>query len=162
MTFRGDGSAFFTTWNTSAAETPQIQLLSIAGKFDDTKNQAVWEMCINIAVSVPATVILGIPGCLLGTVAALVYRTNALMRYSSANIVGERVILSYKKLFVNILAGVVILCITGVGGCEPIGYIYIMGRAILSALWILPCFIMVNLVTSFNDFKWLYKSLKKN
>lgn len=154
--------AFAVSTVVGAAETPQIQLLSIAGKFDDTKNQAVWEMCINIAVSVPATVILGIPGCLLGTVAALVYRTNALMRYSSANIVGERVILSYKKLFVNILAGVVILCITGVGGCEPIGYIYIMGRAILSALWILPCFIMVNLVTSFNDFKWLYKSLKKN
>lgn len=154
--------AFAVSTVAGAAETPQVQLLSIAGKFDETKNQAVWEMCINIAVSIPATVVLGISGCLLGTVAALVYRINALIRYSSENIIGKNMLSSYKKLFVNVLTGAVILCITGVGGCEPIGYFYIMGRAILSSLWIVPCFILINLITSFKDFKWLYKSLKKN
>ena len=33
--------AFAVSTVVGAAETPQIQLLSIAGKFDDTKNQAV-------------------------------------------------------------------------------------------------------------------------
>lgn len=154
--------AFSISTAANAAETPRIQLLSIAGKFDDTKKQAIMEMFINIAVSIPATLLFGIPGCLLGTVAALFYRLNALILYSSKNIFGESALPSYKKLFVNLLTGVTVILATGIDSCAPTGYFHIIRQAVLTALWIFPCFIAVNMMTSFGDFRWLYKSLRKN
>ena len=56
-----------------SVEMPLIQLQSIAGKFDDTKGQAVREMVINILVSLILTWRIGIAGCLIGTLAALTY-----------------------------------------------------------------------------------------
>ena len=71
----------FAAWSVmSGVEIPLIQLQTIAGKFDDTKNQAVAEMLINIVISLIATWKLGIAGCLIGTIAALFYRIRNLSR----------------------------------------------------------------------------------
>ena len=56
----------FAAWSIlSCVEMPLIQLQSIAGKFDDTKGQAVREMVINILVSLILTWRIGIAGCLI-------------------------------------------------------------------------------------------------
>ena len=76
----------FAAWSIlSCVEMPLIQLQSIAGKFDDTKGQAVREMVINIPVSLILTWRIGIAGCLI-TLAALTYRTIALSRYMFGNV----------------------------------------------------------------------------
>lgn len=56
-------------------------LINYAGHFRQTQWRAVLESAINIIVSIIGIWLLGIPGALLGTIAASVYRTNDIILY---------------------------------------------------------------------------------
>lgn len=49
--------------------------ITFAGHFEQTKWYAVIESAINLSVSIAAILLIGLPGALLGTIAASVYRT---------------------------------------------------------------------------------------
>jgi hypothetical protein len=55
--------------------SPYSELISSAGHFKETKNQAVIEVLINLIVSIALLPSMGIPGVLLGSIAGEVYRT---------------------------------------------------------------------------------------
>lgn len=128
----------------SGLEIPMQQLLNIAGKFDETKHQAVLEMTINLVVSVIATLKFGMIGCLLGTVAALLYRNNALIIYVSRKITEKAPWKKYKRIAVNLCCCAAVLLFLGTEGCEAKGYLYVIGHAAVNAIWILALFITVN------------------
>ncbi len=152
----------FAAWTVmNGVEIPLIQLQSIAGKFDETKHQAVLEMVINIAVSIAATWRLGIIGCLIGTVAALFYRINALTIYSSKNIIQRSSLKIYKKIAVNTAAAIGVLLIIGTESCAATSYIHVALTALLHCLWIVPLFLLANILFNFREFKGIFIGLRR-
>lgn len=145
----------------TAIEAPQHQLISVSGSFAATQKQAIWEMTINIVVSVAATYKLGLAGCLVGTIAALIYRINALILFTSKKIRNQPPLLLYKKLIVNFAVYAAVVCFMLARPCAAKSYWYVAGRAALNALWIAPLFACVNILTNLKDFKALLKALKK-
>ena len=148
----------FAAWSIlSCVEMPLIQLQSIAGKFDDTKGQAVREMVINILVSLILTWRIGIAGCLVGTLAALSYRIIALFRYMFGNVRQGSAKHSIKKVAVNGMTAVVILSVLGLDGCRAVNYFYVAGIAVLNSLWIAALYLLVNVLTNLEEYKGLWK-----
>ena len=148
----------FAAWSIlSCVEMPLIQLQSIAGKFDDTKGQAVREMAINILVSLILTWRIGIAGCLIGTLAALTYRIIALSRYMFGNVRPGNAKRSIKKVAVNAAVAAVVLLILGLDGCRAVNYFYVAGIAVLNSLWIAALYLLVNVLTNLEEYKDLWK-----
>lgn len=145
----------------SGTEIPMQQLLNIAGKFDDTKNQAIIEMSINIVVSVLATFKFGVMGCLIGTVAALLYRNNALIIYASKNITEKSPLHNYKRIVINAVTAVAVILFLGTESCDAVGYFYVIFRAAINALWILGLFVLVNIAADGKVYMTIFKELKK-
>lgn len=151
----------FAVWTImTAVEMPLLQLQSIAGKFDDTKHQAVIEMLINIVVSLIATWKLGIVGCLIGTILALSYRIVAMVIYTGREVLNRSWRKTFRKIAVNTVVAVLVLLLTGTDGCEAVSYLYVIGQAALGAMWIGALFLAANLLTDFAEYKQLFMAVK--
>lgn len=79
---------------------PAHDIVKVAGHFKQTQNQAVVEAIINITVSIVMVYFLGIYGVIIGTIVALLYRTNALITYTNRKIIQRSNWISYKRLLV--------------------------------------------------------------
>ena len=134
---------------------PNLQVVNIAGKFDATRSHAIAEMIINISVSVVATYFLGIVGCLLGTIAALLFRVNTTIIYCRRHIFGYGIFKEYKKIIVNAALSAGILWLVGMQSCEPKSYLYVVGMAALNMLWIGAAFVAVNFIAEWSTLKVL-------
>ena len=134
---------------------PNLQVVNLAGKFDATRLHAIIEMVINISVSVISTIYLGIIGCLIGTIAALLYRVNVTIIFNRKHIFGYGILKEYKKILANAALCAGILFLIGTDGCEPKGYLYVIGKATLNALWIMAAFLAVNFIVEWNTLKVL-------
>lgn len=64
------------------------QLINAVGHFKKTQSIGVVEMCLNLSISITLVFILGINGVVIGTIAALLYSTNAYTFYCNKNILG--------------------------------------------------------------------------
>lgn len=75
-----------------------MQLVSeYACHFKQTRGQAIIEMIINLSVSIVGVYFCGIYGVLLGTIAALLYRANAIIIYVNRKILDRNPIITYKR-----------------------------------------------------------------
>ncbi len=75
-----------------------MQLVSeYACHFKQTRGQAIIEMTINLSVSIVAAYFLGIYGVLVGTIAALIYRANAIIIYVNRKILERSPWITYKR-----------------------------------------------------------------
>ena len=70
----------------SNAKIPVNGIIEFAGKFEKTRSYAIWEMVINITVSIIAIMYMGICGAILGTVAALLYRGIVTIYYANKKV----------------------------------------------------------------------------
>ena len=66
----------------SNGKLPSNHVIEYSGKFEETRSHAIWEMVINIAVSVFAIIRWGICGAIVGTIVALLYRGSVMIYYS--------------------------------------------------------------------------------
>lgn len=88
-----------------------LRTVTVAGHFKETIHQSIWEMLINIIVSVSAMLILKyywgpiacLYGALSGTIAALLYRTIALNRYANKKILMRGAWETNKVMLVNVI-----------------------------------------------------------
>ena len=101
--------------------------------------------------------ICGIAGCLIGTLAALTYRTIALSRYMFGNVRPGNAKRSIKKVAVNAAVAAVVLWILGLDGCRAVNYFYVAGIAVLNSLWIAALYLLVNVLTNLEESKDLWK-----
>ncbi len=84
----------------SYIRVPGAQIISFAGHFQKTQSRAIWEAVIKLGVSFSLVHSLGIYGVLLGTIAALCYRTNDVLFYTAHRILNISVKPVYKKIAV--------------------------------------------------------------
>ena len=92
----------------SCCRAAPSNLVNWAGHFKKTQNRAILEASINIVVSLVCVKIWGIYGVLLGTIAALAYRTNDFIIYANIHILKRSPFGSYRRVFaaVGIFIGI--------------------------------------------------------
>ena len=122
---------------------PSANVISIAQRFEDTKWRSVLESVINVTVSIALTYKLGICGVVLGTIAALLYRTNDMIIYD-ARILGRSPWITYRRWLTNLcvfgLASYIISRIHIELGSYP--RLFIAGAVL--CLTVIPLFMLVN------------------
>lgn len=85
-----------------------VKAIHVAGHFKQTKWHAWVEMVINIGVSVLGVLMWGIYGVLIGTIAALLFRANAMIIYANKKILNRSPWKTYRRWLVNLALFVVL------------------------------------------------------
>ena len=106
--------------------------INIAGHFKQTQWRSIFESVINLTVSLVLVRRLGIYGVLLGTTAAMLYRTNDMLIYTNHHILNRSAWRSYRRLFADIALFVVIVVLSKQLTWEMNGYIDMI-------LYAIPC-----------------------
>lgn len=86
----------------SCGRATSARLITISGHAKATQWRSLLEAAINLTVSVVLVNIIGIYGVLLGTIVALIYRTNDIIIYANVHILKRSPWKTYSKLLSNI------------------------------------------------------------
>lgn len=108
------------------------QIINFSGHFKQTQWRSVLESAINIVVSFVGVYYFGMYGVLLGTIAALLYRTNDIIIYANTKILFRSPWKTYRRWGVNI--AVMLICVVGINQILPAitGWV----QWILNAVWV--------------------------
>lgn len=94
---------FVATYLLSNGRSAAQRVIEYAGHFKLTQDRSIIESVINVIVSLIGVVKFGIYGVLLGTIAALLYRTNDMILYSSKRLLKCSPFKTYLKWGTNLL-----------------------------------------------------------
>jgi O-antigen/teichoic acid export membrane protein len=83
------------------ARRTSSQILNFAGHFKQTQWRSVLESAINLVVSISLIPFLGIYGVLIGTIVAMLYRTNDIIIYVNTKILERSPWPTYRRWFQN-------------------------------------------------------------
>lgn len=133
---------FISTHLLSSGRSACNQAINVAGHFKLTQNRAIAESAINLIVSVIAVQYLGIYGVLIGTIAALLYRTNDIILYANSKILGRKSWITYRRWLLNmavyafvVVAGKYLFSLVDLGS-----YVRIVFWAAVCCVVIIPLF----------------------
>lgn len=85
----------------SCCRITSSNLIKLAGHVKDTISRAIIEAVLNLGCSLILVNIIGIYGVLMGTVIALLYRTNDMVIYANKIILKRTPLITYKTILVN-------------------------------------------------------------
>lgn len=86
----------------SSGRNSSGQIIEYAGHFKQTQWRAILESAINITVSIICVFKFGIYGVLIGTIAALLYRTNDIIIYANKRILNRSPWKTYRRWLINL------------------------------------------------------------
>lgn len=132
---------------------PSNHVLEYSGKFEETRSHAIWEMVINIVVSVVSILKWGICGAIMGTIVALLYRGAMMIYYSNKKVLGRSVFATYKIWLVNGAVFGLIMAIFFVDSFSGLSFMNLLIKGIIHSLWIVPLYIAVNFLFFRTTFK---------
>lgn len=86
-------------------------VINFAQHFKETRWRTIFESAINLVTSIVLTAFMGIYGVVLGTILALLYRTNDMIIYA-ARLLGRSPLITYKRWVTNLLlcVGIFTVC----------------------------------------------------
>lgn len=116
--------------------------IQYAGHFKQNQGAALLEAAINIAVSLLCVWRFGIYGVLMGTIAALLYRTNDMVLYANRKILGRSPWITYRRWLLN-LALFIVVTVAGKWVFSFIrldSYPRIIGWAVACCIVVIPLF----------------------
>jgi len=134
-------------------------VINFAQHFEKTKWRAVAESVINLTVSILLTKKCGIYGVLLGTIVALLYRTNDVIIYA-AKLMKRSAIITYKRWLVDFLLFVVIYCGVTKLNLDFSSYLSIFINGSILSIIIIFVFVVVNSVLELDTAKYVFCILK--
>ena len=134
---------------------PSNHVLEYSGKFEETRSHAIWEMIINIAVSIVSILKWGICGAIIGTIVALLYRSAMMIYYSIKKVLARGMFNTYKFWIVNGAVFATLMAIFFVDSFSGLSFIRLFIKGIIHSLWIVPLYIGVNFIF----FKRAFKNL---
>lgn len=132
----------------SHSRVPMVQTIDYAGHFKQTTSYSLAEMVINLVTSLVGVWVWGIYGVLLGTVAALLYRTNQIIIYANTQCLNRKPWRTYAVYLVNLL---VLLATTVVfdllfGGIEIDSYLKLILVGVGATVTSLGMFLLAQIV----------------
>ncbi len=125
----------------------ESDLINYAQHFKLTQNRCIAEAVINLTVSIVCVNLWGIYGVLIGTIVALLYRSNDVIIYANRRILNRSPWVTYKKVISNGIVFILISYITSLFRWNLNSYLnIIMWAAISGIIIILIYFIIASLV----------------
>ena len=134
-------------------------VISIAQKFEDTKWRSILESVINVAVSVIMVIKFGVYGVLIGTIVALLYRTNDMIIYA-AGIIKRSPLVTYKRWGRNILIFAGITVLISQINIPADNYKELFISTLLLSITVIPVFILINSLAERESAKYAWLILK--
>ncbi len=141
---------FVTTNLLSYSRSVSAQTIVYAGHFKQTQWRSIAESIVNIGVSLVLVNLIGIYGVLLGTVCALLYRTNDVILYANKKILRQSAFTTYKRIAVNIALFLAVIYGSPFILPELGGYVPVILWAALYLVTVVPIFFLVNLLLDKN------------
>ena len=142
---------------------PYSNIIFAAGKFKETQKYSVWEVIINVVLSVLFVRWYGLVGVAIGTLASSAYRTCALVCYIKQDVLYREISVFGRQMLIDIICILVSMFITS----------YIRVEIIHFGEWILYAMVIfiVNICVTYLFFRlfygeyvniqWLIKRLRK-
>lgn len=143
---------------------PVSGIIEYAGDFKKTRSHAIWEMGINLTISIVALIYIGICGALIGTIAALLYRGIVTIYHSNKKILKRSQMQTYKILITNGAVFAIVMAIFFVDTFENLSFLKLLLNGMLHSVWIAGLYILANLIFHRDAFKTmldLYREKKK-
>lgn len=120
------------------------QLVRISLHAKQTTSRAIIEAVINIVVSLVAVQFIGIYGVLLGTIVALLYRTNDFILYANKKILERSPLKEYILVASNFIVFIGLVFLRNQIQYVPSSYLQLIGIAIPVSIGILAIFVGMN------------------
>ncbi len=136
---------------------PTNSVIEYAGGFEKTRSYAIWEMVINITVSVVAIMFMGICGAILGTIAALLYRSVVTIYYANKKVLERSQLCTYKILLTNGAVFAMIMAIFFVDTFKGCSFLKLLLNGAIHSIWIVGLFVLVNFVFNKSAFKTMFE-----
>lgn len=133
---------FISTYLLSCGRKSSNQVINFAGHFKLTQTRSIIEAFINLTVSLIAVSKLGIYGVLIGTIAALLYRTNDMIIYANKHILHRSPWITYRRWLLNLALFVGITLLSRMIFAHIVlgSYLSIILWAVISCIVIIPIF----------------------
>lgn len=137
----------FVIMNLAAnSKLPANGVIEYSGDFQKTRSYAIWEMVINISISIVAILYMGICGAIIGTIAALVYRGIVTIRYSNKEILKQSQMHTYKVLITNSAVFAVVMAVFFVDTFSNISFGLLLIKGMIHSVWIVGLYLLVTFV----------------
>lgn len=119
--------------------------IHVAGHFSETQSHAIIEMMINIVVSIIGVIEFGLYGVIAGTIAALLFRANAMIIYANKKILNRSPWKTYRRWLVNLGMFIAFTLISKVAFAHVVldTYPRIILWAAISCVVVIPTFFVV-------------------
>lgn len=134
-------------------------VINFAQHFEQTKWRSVFESVINLTASLILTFKFGIYGVILGTIIALLYRTNDMIIYA-AKIMERSPWITYKRWLRNIVLTVCVNVIVLRFDINFDSYLKLMIGAIVLCITVIPFFCGVNTLIEWKNVSFAIKMIK--
>ncbi len=145
---------------------PSQSVITFAGHFKETQWRSVAESTINLTTSLVLVFVfehywgLGIYGVLLGTVIALLYRTNDILIYTNKRILNRSPKKVYLNCIVSFAVSVLFICLFNLLRLRLDNYLIMILAAGIFCILIVAFNILANYAVDINSAKYLLSYLK--
>ena len=139
------------------SKLPVNTIIEYSGDFSKTRIHAIWEMIINITVSIAAILCFGICGAILGTIAALVYRSVVTIYFSNKKVLKRSQFNTYKIILSNILVFAAVMVVFYVDTFSNISFLQLLLKGVIHSVWIVCLYLVVNFVFNKAAFKTIFE-----
>lgn len=140
---------------------PTNSVIEYSGDFQKTRPHAIWEMIINIAVTVVAIRFLGICGAIIGTIAALVYRSIVMIHFTNKKVLERSQWATYKHWIINGAVFALIMVIFFVDTFSGVSFIKLLINGIIHSIWIVALYLLANGIFNKEGLKTIVSLLKE-
>jgi len=145
----------------SFARWPAMNAINIAGHFRKTQYRSILESTINIVMSLICVNKFGIYGVLIGTISALLYRTNDIIIYTSKHILNRGSLITYKRWVINIVLFLSIVTIASKFNITPNSYVKFAITSVILLSIIVPIFFIAVSIFDIKSAKYTLNHVKK-
>ena len=146
----------------SCARNPGLNAINIAGHFKKTQLKSIFESTINIVVSLICVKQFGIYGVLIGTIAALLYRTNDIIIYTNKYILKTNPLVTYKRWFVDIVLFLSVIFVVTKLDLLVNSYASFAITGVILSIIIIPLFFIVASIFDIKSFNYAFGYVKKH
>lgn len=138
-------------------------LIKISLHAKQTINRTIIEAVINLVVSLALVQFIGIYGVLIGTIIALLYRTNDFILYANRKILKRSPLKEYKLYLANFIIFALFVIISRSYVIKACSYLQLIGVAFVVFVIVAIVYMIVNIVINYKDLKmlWFRYKIKK-
>lgn len=137
----------------SNGKLPANATIEYSGCFEKTRSHAIWEMIINISVSIVAILYFGICGAIVGTIVALIFRSVIMIHYSNKVIFKRSPMCTYKHWIINGGVFAAIMAIFFVDSFSNMSFLKLLLNGVIHSIWIVALYLVVNIIFNKDVFK---------